>query len=383
MLRLSILGTRGVPGRHGGFETFAERLALYLSGRGWEVTVYCQEYGAEPVARDFWQGVRRVRIPVARPGPPGTVAFDWRSTLLAAREGALVLTLGYNTAVFSALYRLRRVPNLINMDGMEWRRGKWSAAEKAWLYLNERCGCWFGNHLIADHPEIMAHLATRVRPAKITVVPYGADRIDGADPQLLRPYGLEPGRFALVIARPEPENSIREMVSAFSRRPRGRTLAVLGDYQPAANRYHRAVMEAAGPEVAFLGPLYEASAVSCLRNHCALYLHGHTVGGTNPSLVEALGAGSPVLAHDNRFNRWVAGPGARYFGDEDECASALDELLESPERLGGMRDASWRRHAEEFEWDRVLKAYERLLAAHAVGGRRHPQAGGSPSDATA
>jgi hypothetical protein len=174
-----------VPAAHGGFETFAEHLALYLVQRGWQVTVYCQQDGAGAVHEDTWEGVRRVHILVTQSGAKGTIVFDWKSTLHAASESGLVLTLGYNTAVFCLAYRLKGITNLINMDGIEWRRQKWSTLERAWLYLNECAGCWLGNHLIADHPEIKAHLATRVAESKITMIPYGADRIDNADSGVL------------------------------------------------------------------------------------------------------------------------------------------------------------------------------------------------------
>jgi len=207
-----------------------------------------------------------------------------------------VLTLGYNTAVFCLAYRLKGIANLINMDGIEWRRQKWSTLERVWLYFNERAGCWLGNHLIADHPEIKAHLATRVANSKITMIPYGADRIDNADSGVLAQYGLQPGGYAMVIARPEPENSILEIVAAFSRKPRGMRLVVLGRYD-LEMPYHKQVMDAASAEVMFPGAIYDKATVSALRFHSALYAHGHQVGGTNPSLVEAMGAGSAVLAH--------------------------------------------------------------------------------------
>jgi glycosyltransferase involved in cell wall biosynthesis len=247
------------------------------------------------------------------------------------------------------------------MDGLEWRRPKWSAPVRAWLYANERLGCWLANHLIADHPEIKAHLATRVSEEKVTVIPYGADRVDNADPGYLQRYGLIPHRYAIVIARPEPENSLWEMVSAFSRKRRGIQLVILGHYDPARNPYHKAVMEAPGPEVKFIGAVYEKPAVQALRFFARLYVHGHQVGGTNPSLVEALGAGSPVLAHDNKFNRWVAGPGARYFHDEESCAGLLDDLLANEAQLQTMREASLKRFEEQFTWDKVLADYEALL----------------------
>ncbi len=367
MKRLAILGTRGVPAAHGGFETFAEKLSLYLVEKGWELTVYCQEEGKGPIFEDTWEGVRRVRIPVSRGGAAGTVIFDWKATWHAAGRHSLTLTLGYNTALFCALLRLRGVTNLINMDGIEWRRDKWSALERAWLYLNERAGCLLGNHLIADHPEIEKHLQTRVSSRKITMIPYGAEEIGAADGMLLGEPGLEPDGFVLVVARPEPENSILEIVRAFSRKERGMKLVVLGNLSPGENAYHRALLEAAGDEVMFPGAIYEKNMLAALRFHAWLYVHGHTVGGTNPSLVEALGAGSAVLAHDNVYNRWVAGDGAAYFSDEQDCAERFDQLLKTSDRISEMRAWSRRRFQESFRWDRILSSYEQVLDDMAAG----------------
>ncbi|WP_456445942.1 DUF1972 domain-containing protein [Thiolapillus sp.] len=370
MKELAILGIRGVPAAHGGFETFAEKLSLYLVEKGWAVTVYCQIDGEGEVSADTWRGVQRINIPVARPGAAGTVIFDWKATRHAARHHKLTLTLGYNTALFCTWLRIRGVRNLINMDGIEWRRDKWSAAERAWLYLNERAGCLLGNHLIADHPQIEKHLQTRVSGRKISMIPYGADEITSADASLLAPLGVSPDGFALVIARPEPENSILEIVRAFSGKARGRQLVVLGNFDTENNPYHAQVQQVASEEVVFPGAIYEKPVLAALRYYTRLYIHGHTVGGTNPSLVEALGAGSPVLAHDNPYNRWVAGEGAAFFGDEDECAAALDALMGGTDDLGGMRQASRNRFDRAFRWQDILQAYENCISSVASTGKR-------------
>ena len=366
---LRILGTRGVPAAHGGFETFAEHLALYLVSRGWRVTVYCQEQGRGPIVLDRWQGVQRVRIPVQPGGPRGTIAFDWAATRHAARAGELCLTLGYNTAVFCAWLRLAGVPNLINMDGIEWQRAKWGALARTWFWLNEHAGSRLGNHLVADHPEIQRHLARAAPQDKISTIAYGADRLLDLPQTPVRTLGLEPGRYLTLIARPEPENSVLEVVQAYSRRRRGQTLAVLGAYDEGVP-YHRTVRAAAGDEVRFLGALYDKPLVQALRAHCSAYVHGHRVGGTNPSLVEALGAGNAVIAHDNRFNRWVAGDGARYFSGPDDLALAFDELLGSAAGsasapggldLPALRRAAVHRFEQAFTWPAVLAQYEALL----------------------
>lgn len=363
---LRILGTRGVPAAHGGFETFAEHLALYLVERGWRVVVYCQHEGTASLRQDQWQGVERVHISVPGSGPRSTIDFDWRATRHAAACGDLCLTLGYNTALFCALLRLRGVPNVINMDGIEWSRAKWGPLAKTWFWLNDWAGCLLGDHLVADHPEIKRHLQTRVAGAKITTIAYGADAVGVVDDAPVRALNLVPGRYLTVVARAEPENSILEMVQGFSRRPRGLVLAVLGHYRPEV-AYHARVRAAAGPEVRFLGAIYDKPVVQALRAHAAAYVHGHQVGGTNPSLVEALGAGNAVIAHDNRFNRWVAGEGAAYFDGADGFAAVLDRLDADPEALARMRAASLQRFTEAFTWPAILGDYEALLRAWLPG----------------
>lgn len=356
-----ILGTRGVPAKHGGFETFAEKLSLYLVSKGWNVFVYCQEEDNGSIFRTEWNGIQRIHVPVIRTGAAGTVIFDWKSTYHALSESGIFLTLGYNTAIFNVMQRMKGQTNIINMDGIEWRRDKWGAIAKIWFWLNERVGCWTGNHLVADHPKIKDHLATRVNKAKITMIPYGGDEINKANASLLIPYGIEDGQYSVVIARPEPENSFLEMVRAFSRTHRGHKLVVLGNFTPEINSYHQEVMDAASTEVIFPGAIYEPTVVQALRFYSRFYLHGHRVGGTNPSLVEAMGAGCAVIAHDNHFNHWVAGPDAAYFKDEVACAALFDRLLEDDAAVSKMKTASRTRFYERFTWDQVLREYEVLL----------------------
>lgn len=360
MNSICILGVRGVPAAHGGFETFAEQLSLYLVDRGWRVTVYCQEEGVGSPLIDTWCGVRRVRIPVKQPGSAGSVLFDWKATRDAAKAGDLCLTLGYNTAIFCALLRWSGVPNVINMDGIEWRREKWGLLTKAWLWLNERAGARLGNHLIADHPEIALHLQRITTTSKMTMIPYGADDLMEQPDAPVRAFGLEPGRYLTVIARPEPENSLLEVVTGFSMQPRGIKLAVLGTYIE-DNPYHHAVRRAASAEVVFLGSIYDKQKLRALRWHSLAYVHGHRVGGTNPSLVEALGAGNAVIAHDNRFNQWVAAGAARYFSDAASFSDTLAVLLDAPQTLDELRTHARRRFEERFRWGDVLAAYEQLL----------------------
>lgn len=360
--RVLILGSRGVPAAHGGFETLAEHLSLHLAGRGWQVAVYCQTSGNGPVRTDTWRGVDRVMIPARSAGAVGTVEFDWRATLHAARQPGTALVLGYNTAAFVPILRTVRKRVVINMDGIEWQRGKWSPTARAWLRLNERIGSAVAHALIADHPEIQRHLAHFVSDAKITTIPYGAFAIDTAPAEPVRSRDLEPGRYMLVVARLEPENSVLEIVRAYASQSRPYALAIVGPFEPETNVYHRTLSAAASSAVQFLGPVYDQAALAALRFHALAHVHGHTVGGTNPSLVEAMGAQNAIVAHDNRFNRWVAGETALYFRHETELKTVLDHVEARPEQLERMRSGSRCRFEKTFTWPRILSAYEALLA---------------------
>jgi glycosyltransferase involved in cell wall biosynthesis len=370
-----ILGTHGIPAAYGGFETAAENVARFLVANGWRVIVYCQAHGRGPIVDDEWNGIERVTIPIDRDGWLGTSRFDWRSIRHALPSRDLCLTFGYNTAVFNLAQRLRGIRNVINMDGIEWSRSRWGIAKQTILYVNERIACWVGDRLIADHPEIERYLRRKARASKIVTITYGADVVTGAPTQPVTSLGLSPGGYLTLVCRPIPENSILELVTAFSARPRGVRLVVVGDYDVERDGYHRTVVGAAGDEVDFPGAIYDPDQLKALRFHSLGYLHGHTVGGTNPSLVEAMAAGNAVVAHDNPYNRWVAGEGALYFRDVVEADDRITTLLENADARDGLAAAARARHAAEFTWQHVAGQYEDLLlsvlplrrrAAHAI-----------------
>jgi len=359
---LRILGIRGVPATHGGFETFAEHLSKYLVARGWRVVVYCQKEGEGEIYGGEWEGVELVNIPVSGDGALATVKFDFASTLHASKfKDDLCLILGYNTASFAAILRARGVKTIMNMDGIEWSRAKWGIVAKTWLWLNERAGCLICDALVADHPEIAKHLVTRAPARKITTIAYGGNDVEQADSALLEPFGVSAGKFATVIARPEPENSLLEIVEAYSRVNRGMPLIVLGKYDQKSS-YHQSVINAASSEVQFVGAVYDQDVVRALRYFSSFYVHGHQVGGTNPSLVEAMGAGNAIIAHDNRFNRWVAGDGALYFGSVEELSGRMSQVIESPSERDRLSLESKGRFSAEFTWGHILAKYEELLS---------------------
>lgn len=358
-----LLGTRGVPAQHGGFESCVARLAPFLVTKGWEVYVYCQEDGDAPIRTDKWFGVTRVIIPVIGGGTFSTIKFDWLAINYALRLEGLLLSFGYPTGVFSLLPWYKNRVHIINMDGIEWKRSQFGMFGKVAYYINERFAAEFADHLIADHPSIEDHLSTRVKRQKITMIAYGADELTTNDTGPLD-FGLDRKSYALVIARPEPDNSILEIVKAFSAKRRPVDLVVLGKYTP-TRKYHKKVLDAASEQVIFPGVVYEPDRVLRLRANALFYIHGHRVGGTNPSLVEALGAGSPIIAHDNEFNKWVAADAAVYFRSESDLSAAVDSLTKDTHLLGSLQKRARTRWEADFKWEKILNAYDALLGRYA------------------
>lgn len=359
-MHVNILGIRGLPASHGGFETFAAKLAPYLVAKGHSVTVYCQEDdGPDEIWEDTWNGINRVHIKPKRLGPLGTVEFDFISSLQSVKRDGIDLILGYNTGFLAVLQRIAGKKSAMNMDGIEWKRGKWGLLAKAWFYVNEIAGANFTNIAIADHPEIAIHVKKRCFKEPI-MIPYGADKVEAADESVLSEYGLSQNNYFISIARVEPENSILEIVQAFSQAKTNAKLMVLGKFEN-SNQYHQAVLAAGNSNVIFPGAIYDQTKLAALRYYSLAYLHGHTVGGTNPSLVEALGASNTVIAHDNRFNRWVCGAEQFFFSSVSELAGIMANLSENPELISRTRVASQKRFDENFQWEMILSKYEDLL----------------------
>lgn len=357
---LSILGTRGVPAGHGGFETLAVRLSQYLVERGWDVTVYCQASEQVDGKVDSWEGIRRVTYGSFARGPLSTIIFDWKSTRHAANEQGIKLILGYNTASFAALLKLKRRKVIIHTDGIEWQRPKWNKLIKAWFYLNFHAGNLLGDRIVTDHPALITRFGNVTNRKKMCLISYGADPVKTSKSDYIRSIGLEPDRYFTVIARVEPDNNIHTIVKAFSAKRRGYKLVVLGTLD-GRKKYHRDIQDEASPEVLFLGPIYDTPRVQELRYHCRAYVHGHFVGGTNPSLVEALWAGNAVIAHRNEFNIWTAGPDQFFFSSVDECSCAIDFVIANEAAVRRARKSARAWAEQTFSWPAQLEAYHALV----------------------
>ncbi|MFB9139779.1 DUF1972 domain-containing protein [Maritalea porphyrae] len=361
---LNILGTRGVPARHGGFETFAEHLALFLTQKGWLVRVYCQSSSREQTSNiqihvDRWHGVERVHIGTQFAGVLGTMEFDLKCVKDVVWRDGIDLVLGYNTAIFNIIQRMLGRTVIMNMDGIEWHRDKWSLPAKFWLLCNELIGANVSSIAIADNPHIATHIAARSFKSP-TMIPYGADQIETPSISVLDSFQLKRDCYFLSIARIEPENSILEIVTAFSNAKTNQKLVIVGPLDDNI-RYHKKVRAAANQDVIFPGAIYDKTIVGALRYYARAHIHGHRVGGTNPSLVEAMAAGSAVIAHDNLYNRWTAGDSQFFFSGDVQCQQLIEMLSAPSDKLETARYAAAERHRRQFTWGNVLSQYEALL----------------------
>jgi glycosyltransferase involved in cell wall biosynthesis len=369
-LSIAMVGTRGVPARYGGFETAVEEVGRRLVDRGHRVVVYCRTTpGATDRPLSTYQGMELVHLPAARSRALETLSHTGLSVahLLLHRTDAAIVFNAANAPLLPVL-RSARIPVATHVDGLEWQRAKWGRLGRHYYRLAESLAVRWSDLLIADAQGI-ADYYSRVFHAPTVLLSYGAPLIaPGAD--RLAELGLTPGGYHIVVARFEPENHVDVIVEGYRRSGAAKPLVVVGS-APYAGEYTARVHGLADERVHFLGGVWDQQQLDQLYAHCFTYLHGHSVGGTNPSLLRAIGAGAAVLAYDVDFNREVVGEAGRYFGD----AAAVARLIEAAEHdpaavvLDGKRA---RERAEAYDWDDVAAGYEEL--AFRLAARRFPVA---------
>lgn len=361
-IRIAILGTRGVPARYGGYETFAEELGARLSKQGVRVTVYCEGIADAGSLREY-KGINLEYVRAQAWGPLGTLIFDAASVIRARKGFDVVYMLGYSASPLCFLPRLFGASVWINMDGVEWARRKWSWAARAFILIVGHIAMYAANRIIADADAMAVVLKQRFgRVPNCTTIAYGADLPDAVpDADRLARHGLREKEYYIVVCRAEPENHVIEIVEGFLQSDSTKVLAVVSNVDPRSPYGKKLLAIASSPRVKLLGAIYDKPQVAALRFFAFAYMHGHSVGGTNPSLLEAMANGNPVIAHDNPFNREVAADGGLYFQDAP-AIPALIKALESDERVPRkLGDASKHRAATHYSWDKITGQYLDLL----------------------
>jgi glycosyltransferase involved in cell wall biosynthesis len=348
------VGTRGVPARYGGFETFAEELGRRLVARGHEVRVYCRYGGL-----DTYLGMERVYLPTIRHKYFDTVVHSFLSTLhLVLHRTDCAVYCNAATAIFTWMPRVVGVPVALNVDGLERKRKKWNWLGRAWYWMSERLSTWFPNRVVTDAAEIERYYRDRYGKTSI-MIPYGAEPAQVKTDAALRELGLEPGRYFLFVSRMEPENNGLLVRTEFERTPTDYKLVLVGD-APYADKYIAKVRDTSDRRVLLPGAIY-GTAYGELQSHCFAYIHATEVGGTHPALIEAMGRRALVLYLDTPENAEVAGECGIAFTHANLTA-AMDRVLAMSEgEREALREAAQRRVREQYSWDAVTDAYENLF----------------------
>jgi len=361
-----MLGTRGVPANYGGFETAVEEIGARLVKRGHQVTVYSRNPGQSLTE---YRGMRVVNLPAIRHRFAETLSHTAVSSAHAVvrdkPDVAVVLNSG-NAPLIGPL-RLAGIPTLVHMDGLESRREKWRGTGARYYRWAEEKAVKWANRVIADSREIQRIIENEyVRCAEF--IPYGAEVISPGSDRLAE-MNLVRRDYHLVVARFEPENHVLEVVQAYKISDETRPLMVVGS-SPYSHWYSQKVKDAAEGDgrIRLQGGVYDQDLLNQLYANCRTYVHGHSVGGTNPSLLRAMGAGTPVMAFDCVFNREVLADQALWWSTVNELAQHFDEVAASEigddmdEQLREFSRLSQERIAEHYSWDSVARAYERVLA---------------------
>jgi len=359
-MKVAILGIRGIPANYGGFETFAQELATRLVARGHAVTVYCRPHYIPRTLQTF-QGVRLVHLPTIRHKYFDTVVH----TMLAAAHATfarydLVLVCNAANALFSAWPRASGARVALNVDGIERKRRKWNALGRAWYLVSERLAIWLPDAVVTDAEAIRTYYHDRYA-ADSTFIPYGCRVGRTAGRAALDTFGLDPDGYVLYVSRLEPENNALAVIQAFERSTLNQKLVVVGD-APYAREYIRTLKHAAGPRVVFTGGVY-GDGYRELQCHALAYVHATEVGGTHPALVEAMGFGNCILAHDVSENREVLGEAGLFFdaGRPQTLTGLLEQIVGSPALVRACRARAEARALEAYSWDRVTDQYEQLF----------------------
>lgn len=358
-MRVAIIGTRGIPNHYGGFEQFAQFLSEGLVKKGHEVFVYNSHN--HPFREDTWHGVHIIHKydPEFRIGTAGQFLYDLNCILdTRKRKFDVILNLGYtSSSVWSRLFPGKPVL-ITNMDGLEWKRTKFSKKVQRFLMYAERLAVEHSDVLVADSEAIKDYITQKyAKPSHF--IAYGAHVFTNPNQELIGGYQLSPYGYNILVARMEPENNIEVILDGVSQSRSEEPCLVIGNY---GNKFGSYLAEKFSNEkrIIFMGPVYDLEILNNLRYFSRYYFHGHSVGGTNPSLLEAMASNCFIISHNNEFNNSVLRDNALYFN----CAADIATILNKPydATLKESFTLSNKQKIETiYSWENIINLYETLM----------------------
>ncbi|WP_448701620.1 DUF1972 domain-containing protein [Mucilaginibacter sp. AW1-3] len=357
-LRIAILGTRGIPNFYGGFEHISEYVSAGLVKRGHSVTVYNSHN--HPYQQDSWYGVNIVHCydPEYAIGTAGQFIYDYNCIRDAAKKNFdVVLIMGYtSSSVWGKLYPKQSVI-ITNMDGMEWKRSKYSKPVQQFLKYAEKLAIKHSNYYISDAIAIKTYLGEKYG-IDSRYIPYGADVLTD-DERTGQPSQTVNPDYFLLMARMEPENNIETILEGFNNSNSKKNFKVLGD---TSNRFGKFITNRFKNDdrIQFQGAIFDNVKVRALQNNSYLYFHGHSVGGTNPSLLEAMASEALIAAHNNPFNKAVLNSDAFYFSDSTEVRQIV-ETVQRDEAGTRMVKNNLEKIQYQFNWENIIDQYEEFI----------------------
>ena len=359
-MKIAILGTRGIPNHYGGFEQFADILSQGLVKKGHEVTVYCSANHTYTEAE--YKGVTLIHKfdPENKVGTAGQFVYDLFCMLDAHRKDFdIIYMLGYtSSSVWKRFIYKKKAIVISNMDGLEWKRSKYSAPVRSFLKHAERLAVRYSDYLVADSIGIQKYLQTKYQ-VESTYLPYGSYLFEDADERKLVFFKTTAFGYDMLIARFEPENNIEIILKAFAASDTQRELLLIGNYE--GTEFGRTMYDQykADERIRFMGAIYDQWALDNLRYFSNLYFHGHSVGGTNPSLLEAMGSSALVCYHDNEFNKAIVGEDGFAFADCDTLTAVINTRVKS----------GYQNHIKNnlykistiYDWQHIIEQYEKYF----------------------
>lgn len=358
-LRIAILGTRGIPNYYGGFEHISEYVSAGLVKRGHSVIVYNSHN--HPYTQDSWNGVeiKHCYDPEYLVGTAGQFIYDMNCLLDARkRKFDVVLIMGYtSSSVWGKLYP-KKSTIITNMDGMEWKRSKYSRPVQQFLKYAEKLAVKYSHYYVADSRVIKSYLADKYNITS-EYIPYGADVYSDQEREQYDFNEAMKEDYFLLMARMESENNIETILDGFNRSNSNRKFKVLGD---TGNRFGKYITNKFNNDerIEFKGAIFDTPKVRSLQNNSYLYFHGHSVGGTNPSLLEAMASEALIAAHNNPFNKSVLNTDAFYFSNAGEVQELVETVQrKDPEKSMVMNNLH--KIQDQFNWETVIDQYEEFI----------------------